>query len=358
MSDKCILILVAADAAEDNGITVRGKAVRDALKHKYRVMTLFSRSRYSASALTLVLGYVAWMFKLVYAVPWNRVDCVYCCSDYFGFVSAYVLSRMFDFSVIFEAHGILSEENKAKNRPTILIQACSVLERFVISRAEHVVALSHNILEFYRKFNASIELIPVLVDDQRCRRSSVVTSNFKTIGLIGPFDMPANEYYLQFLRKHIDEFDARIRFRVIGKCSNKNVHDRITYTDYISSRDRYVAELASLDALLVPAALSTSGPLNKILEAMAFSLPVFVTPAGTYGLDYAQDSENIIVGSIAELAARVNRVIFDDAFCKLIGTNARSLIEKTYSSSMNGAKILNAIDAVIYRDDRQLPDRL
>jgi glycosyltransferase involved in cell wall biosynthesis len=352
MSDKCVLILVAADAAEDNGTTIRGKAVRDALEPKYRVATLSSRSRYSASVLVQVARYVAWMFKVVYAVPWNRVDCVYCCSDYFGFVSSYIISRAFGFCVVFEAHGILSEENKAKNRPAALIQACAALERFVISRAAQVVVLSLDILEFYTKFNPNIELIPAFVDEQLFRKRIIAASSFKTVGLIGPFDMPANEYYLKFLYENVNEFDSRIRFRVIGKCDWKIADDRVTYANYISSRVGYIAELSSLDALLVPAKVSTSGPLNKILEAMACSLPVFVTPAGVRGLDYAQDSENIIVAGIKELVARVNRVIFDDALCKLIGTNARSLIEKRYSGATNRAKMLRVLDAVIYKDNR------
>jgi len=89
----------------------------------------------------IIAGFVAWMLKLLFVIPRQRVDCIYCCADNFGFVSSYILSKALGFRVVFEAHGILSEENIAKKRPATLIRACSVIERFVISRADYVVAL-------------------------------------------------------------------------------------------------------------------------------------------------------------------------------------------------------------------------
>ncbi|MGZ4847161.1 MAG: glycosyltransferase [Halobacteriota archaeon] len=347
MNDKRVLILVAADSAEDNGITVRGTAVLEALKDDYRVRTYSSGSWYSASVPVLLAGYIAWAIKLLYLIPRQRVDCVYCCADYFGFISAWIVSRMRGFPVVFEAHGIMSEENKAKKRPDALIRTLSLIERFVIRRADYVIALSRDILEFYRTFNAHIEVIPVLLDETAYRKRSRRMPSRKTIGLVGPFDMPANKYYLTFLAEHIDDFDPRIRFRVIGKCVDRIASSRVTYTGYISSRDEYIAELASLDALLVPASLSTSGPLNKILEAMASSLPVFVTPVGAYGLDYAEDGKNIIIADRSELAARVNQVIFDEVQSSLIGANARATVEERYSKTGNSVALRRIISALV-----------
>ena len=347
MKDKRVLVLIPHDVGEDNGITVRSKAVCDILNHKYRVVTLGSSSSYSVNVLVLFIDFVVWMLKLLYLIPQQGADCIYCCADYFGCIVSHALSRVFGFRVVFEAHGIMSEENKAKNRPGIVIRGCSVIERFVVSRADYVVALSSDILEFYQKFNENIELIPVLLDENVYQKSSPKTPGLKTIGLIGPFDMPANRYYLEFLYERINEFDPRIQFRIIGKSAGTIANQRVTYTGYINSRDEYVAELASLDALLVPANLTTSGPLNKILEAMASSVPVFVTPEGAHGLDYAENGKNILIASIAELVACVNLEVFDSAKSSLIGMNARTMIEKRYSKTANSARLTRVIDALL-----------
>ena len=347
MKDKRVLILIPHDVGEDNGITVRSKALCDILNREYRVAALGPNSSYAANVVVLFTEFVLWMVRLTYLISQQDADCIYCCADYFGFVVAHALSRILGFRVIFEAHGIMSEENKAKNRPRIVIGACSLIERFVVSRADNVVALSSGILEFYAKFNANIELIPAFLDEIFYHKSRSKTPNLRTIGLVGPFDMPANRHYLNFLYERIDEFDPRIQFRIIGKCADKIVDPRLTYTDYISSRDEYVAELASLDALLVPASVSTSGPLNKILEAMASSLPVFVTPEGAHGLDYAEDGKNILIASIADLVACVNRVIFDSARSSSIGMNARAMIEKEYSKTANSARLTRMIGTVL-----------
>lgn len=346
MSSKRVLVLVPHSVTEDNGITIRSKAVCAVLQHNYHVTTRSSRTPYAANALVTIAGFVAWMLKLLFLIPLQRVDCVYCCADYFGFVSAYILSKALGFRVLFEAHGILSEENIAKKRPATLVRACSVIERFVISRADYVVALSGDVVEFYKKYNAHIELIPVFLDERRYQKRQSGARDVKNIGLIGPFDMPANKYYMEFLYKHVDEFDPRIRFRVIGKCDWKIANDRITYTDYISSRDTYLAELSLLDALLVPANVSTSGPLNKILEAMATSLPVFATPASLNGLDYAEDGKNLVVADPNELVVRVNRVVFDQALSSQLGLNARRLVEKRYSRAANSVKLMAIIDSL------------
>ena len=346
MSSKRVLILVPHSVAEDNGITIRSKAICVVLQHNYHVTTLSSRTPYSANVLVIIAGFVAWMFKLLFVIPPQRVDCIYCCADNFGFVSSYILSKALGFRVVFEAHGILSEENIVKKRPATLIRACSVIERFVISRADYVVALSGDVFEFYKKYNAQIEVIPVFLDERRYKKRQSDPRDVKNIGLIGPFDMPANKYSVEFLYKHIDEFDPRIRFTVIGKCGWKIANDRITYTDYISSRETYLAELSSLDALLVPANVSTSGPLTKILEAMATSLPVFATPAALNGLDYAEDGKNIVVADQNELVARVNSVVFDQALSSQLGVNARCLAEKRYSGTANSVRLMAIIDSL------------
>jgi glycosyltransferase involved in cell wall biosynthesis len=261
---------------------------------------------------------------------------------------------MFGFCVIFEAHGILSEENKAKNRPAVVIRVCSLIERFAVGRSDHVIALSRDIFEFYKTFNDEIDLIPAFVDEQVYKAAHTRAADFKTIGLVGPFDMPANKYYLQFLYEHVDAFDPRIRFRIIGKCDNMIADDRITYTGYLSSRDGYAAELASLDALLVPAQLPTSGPLNKILEGMACSLPVYTTPEGIVGLNCLENGKNIIVEEGRTLVGTINQSVFNDALTRTIGDNARKLVEQQYSRAANKAKLVRIMEQWLHRDTGHL----
>ena len=141
---------------------------------------------------------------------------------------------------------------------------------------------------------------------------SQTTTKGKIIGLIGAFvHKGINTSALDFLYRNIDEFDERIKFVVIGACDYKIQNERIEYTGYLNDVQDYVDRLTRLDAVLVASRYYTSGPLNKILEPMACSVPVFTTPVGAVGLDHVTAGEDIFICDESEIVAKVNESLFD-----------------------------------------------
>lgn len=339
-----IAILSPSNLSENNGTSIRAKNIYKLLNSEYEV-TIISSNNTKFDSLWSILGSsITWNFKLIKNLSKQKYDCVYSCSDFLGFFTCFLLSKVYGFKLIFEAHGILSEENKKKQRNSLIIKFCNFIEKFVITRTNHVIALSKDILNFYKKFNSNIDLIPVFIDDVFfSNESKNITSNPKLIGLIGPFDMPANKYYLDFLYKHLDDFDERINFLIIGKCNKEITENNLNYTGYLESIKEYAENIRSLDALLVPSKVSTSGPLNKILEAMACNVPVFTTPEGITGLDYAHDNENILIYNKNSLVEGVNKDIFNEELLLKISKTAKKMVEKYYSKNFNLKKILTII---------------
>ena len=74
-----------------------------------------------------------------------------------------------------------------------------------------------------------------------------------------------------------------------------------------------------MDAVLVPSKIPSFWPLNKILEPMACSLPVFTTPVGAVGLDHVKHGESIFVYEESELVAKLNENLFDIDLMQLVG---------------------------------------
>ena len=341
-----IAISVIVDLFNDEGTTVRPKRVAELLKDSYDTCFI-TRSNKDVKELDGVSVHIVkpaetklWNLKLFKILSKNDFDFVYCSSDWFGFLTYFLLSKFYDYKIIFEAHTIISEELKERRVNKFKVLFYQVLEKFVIRNSDFVVALSENIYDFY-SFNKNIDLIHVFIDEE------LFISNYipkkmddkKIVGLIGPFNEFGNKYFLDFLSKNIDKFNSRISFVIIGKCQEKIDHQRILYTGYLNSVHDYVDVLSSLDGLLVPSKIATLGPLNKIIEAMACSVPVFTTPKGIVGLYNIKHGEEIYVFEEDELVQGLNNHIFNNELIN-VAKNARMYVEKYYSKKSNKKKLL------------------
>lgn len=312
---------VFGDFSKNNGTTVRAKKVFETLNEHSDMTIIASVSADTSFPKTKIVKLPSyrqfvqlpfWWSVLFLELLKRRFDVIYCSNDWFGFLPCYLISKVHRCSIIFEAHGILSEEYAALGRWS-LSRFGRHWERFVISHSKAVIALSNGINKFYSEFNGNVSTIPVYVNTEVFMKTAKKTSylkrvyglsGYKVVGLIGPIDSKWNRRTLDFLYENIDQFDKRIKFLLIGKSGIKiKAHERIVYAGYVED---YVETLSLLDAVLVAPNVSTSGPLNKIIEPMSCSLPVFVTPHGAVGLDYADNMKNIFILKENEIVKRIN----------------------------------------------------
>ena len=119
------------------------------------------------------------------------------------------------------------------------------------------------------------------------------------------------------------------------------------YTGYLDSVQDYIDVLSDLDAVLIPSKIATLGPLNKIIEPMSCSLPVFTTPKGMVGLYYVKPGKDILIFEESELVNKINTLIFNDKLMKTIGKNARGIIEKFYSKKAIEYKLNEVIETLV-----------
>lgn len=344
-----IAILLGADISENNGTTIRAKRIKKILEKEHDVMLLDSKKKDFSNVLSQIIDDMIWNLKLLFLIPGKEIQMVYMSSDFLGFFSIFILSKLKKFKIIFEAHGILSEENINKKRNKIVIKATQIIEKFVIKNSDYVIALSGNIFNFYKKYNKNIELVPAFINESVDFKplDKNMNNGFKSVGIIGPFDMPANKYYLEFIYKNIDKFKENLIFYVIGSCNNKINNEKIKYTNYIESYSEYLSLISSLDLVLIPSKISTSGPLNKILEAMLCYTPVLTTSEGVIGLDNIKNQENILIFDEEEIIEQINGNIFKGDLLERISSNAVEIINNYYSKGVNEKKILDTVHYLI-----------
>jgi len=362
-----IAIVVPVNLFETNGSAIRARRIIPVIRTKYPVLVI-TRSNYEDSGLLdkmnirreelklngqcsknpyldLFLDFL-WNFSLIRTLMKSRTSIIY--GQGLNQLPAYfIVSRLCKRKFVYEAHSLSHKEQAQTSRIFALFL---YLMEFVIGKTAHgVIALSGEAHIFYQKLNRNLFYIPVFVDT--ClyfnRQKTFGKTMFRQVGLIGPFNTKFNRYQFEFLRSNIEKFDKRITFHLIGKSDTLLNSDRIENLGYLKTEQDYIATLSKLDAIIVPLKIGTFGPKNKILEAMACSLPVFTTPNGILGLDFAEPDENILVFKENELVDKINMLLFDESFLKEIRQKARKTVERFYSKSICEEKILNMLEGVL-----------
>ncbi len=350
-----IAVSVLGNLAVDNGTTVRAKRIA-ALLSKENEVTIISRSDSridGPGGITVTPSATKlWNLKLIPVIRRHDFDVIYCASDFFGFITYRYFSRK-GTKVIIESHGIKSIEflhgyEQVHGRGIVTRLRFGFfkwLERFVMKRADHIIALSNDIEAFYREFNPNIDLVPVFIDDgifKPMEGGKTRNPQLAIIGIIGPFERGnVNNHFIDFIRDNLDRFDARIKFKVIGKIEEclKFEHGRVEYTGYLDSVADYAAAINGLDAVIVPSITESYGALNKILEPMAMGKIVYTTPAGYVGLEDIKAGEALFVTEEKQMLDTVNETIFEEALLERVSIAAVKVIAERYSTSVNLEKI-------------------
>lgn len=346
---------VIENIAETSGTTIRARRVIDILKDRYQIVVITrgdSIENEEIASLNHEIKIIKpartklWNLKLIPLIIRCRFDLVYCVADIFGFITYYLLSKFFRYKVIFEAHALAHKEMEQTSKVTSIFY--HLLEVYIGGKANAIIALSGITYRFYRRLNKNTFFIPVFIDAKLFNNLGKKSKNAteKVVGLIGPFNILPNKCQLDFLYTNLNKFDKRIRFKIIGKYDKKLNNSRIEYTGYLESTEEYVRALCQLDALLVPVKIATFGPKNKILEAMACSLPVFTTPKGIVGLDFTKHKRDLFVLEEYELVDKLNSSIFNNELMKKIGTNARMTVERYYSKTANERKLTQILEKI------------
>lgn len=347
-----IAISVLGNLSQNEGTTVRAKRIFDLInKHYDAIFILRGSSKFENTIVIKPDETKLWNLKIIPAIIKNKFDIVYCSADYFGFITYYFFSKIYGYKIIFETHGIQSVEYKEGHEITLInkikLYFYQILEKFVITNSDYVIALSDDIYNFNKNFNKNVKIVTNYVNEDLFVPKIRKKRFNKIIGLIGPFKSNnINLYFLDFLYSNLNKFDDRINFVVMGKCDYKIKNDRVRYTGYLRDIEDYIHHLNSLDAVLVPSKLASFGALTKILEPMACSIPVFVTPVGTIGLDHAKNFENILIFEEKNMVNMVNELIFDENLMDKIGTNARKTIKRYYGQKINEKELIGILSGL------------
>jgi glycosyltransferase involved in cell wall biosynthesis len=114
-------------------------------------------------------------------------------------------------------------------------------------------------------------------------------------------------------------------------------------------------EFFSQAAVMVYAPSRGSGMKVKIMEAMAYGVPVVTTWEGVEGIDYENGRECWVGETDEELAGKVCRLLDNSAERQRMGEAARRLIEERYSPRPVVDKMMAVYEQVIASSQARSP---
>lgn len=114
--------------------------------------------------------------------------------------------------------------------------------------------------------------------------------------------------------------------------------------------------LASAEVGVVPLRIAR-GIQNKLLEAMAMSLPVVATESAYEGVEALRGVDLLVADNVTNFAASVVRLLRDRDLRDRIAASARATVEQTYSWDDRLAELERIIEGVVRGKQRTMLPR-
>ena len=216
---------------------------------------------------------------------------------------------------------------------------------------DHCLAASNQEADLLRGKDPRIQpaVIPNGVDTTICQPLTDHNPQ-DTLLLIGTIGYPPNEdsviYFCQEILPLIEERVPDINLLVVGHAPSKRVlafssRANITITGSVPE----VLPYYERSSILVAPLRAGGGTRLKILEAMAYGVPVVSTAIGCEGLDVQDGQELFIADAPADFANAVVQLLRDQALSQHLRQNALALVKHKYDWMV----IVNQLEA-IYQD--------
>jgi glycosyltransferase involved in cell wall biosynthesis len=137
-----------------------------------------------------------------------------------------------------------------------------------------------------------------------------------------------------------------VSLTVVGSDPGKAVHEVAERAPLPVSVAGYVRDIgpyfSTSRAMIVPLRHG-AGTRLKILEALAWGLPVVTTSIGGAGLNLANGTHALIADEPSAFAAAVQRLLRDDALWTQLSTAGRALVEEHYAWTRIGDVLDEAV---------------
>ena len=225
-------------------------------------------------------------------------------------------------------------------------------EADIAARSARVVVVSDGDRTFFELFAPGrVDVVPNGVDCSRIEARLVPPSN-PTILFLGSLDYSPNVDALNVLVDDIAPLISRrdATIAVVGSNPRPAVFDAARRCSLAVSIAADVADTGpywkGARCLVVPLRMG-GGTRLKILESLAWGVPVVSTKLGCEGLELRDRRELLIADDAKDFAAAVDRLLDDHALGNTLAKRGRELVEARYDWTRLGELFDRSAEAVL-----------
>jgi glycosyltransferase involved in cell wall biosynthesis len=172
------------------------------------------------------------------------------------------------------------------------------------------------------------------------------------IGFIGLCSYPPNiegiRWFLQTVWTRIRQAVPGVRFRLVGKHSNRALEFRAADVDALGWLDDPASEIATWSLMIVPIQLG-GGTRIKIAEAFSRKCPVVSTHFGALGYDVRCGDELLLADDAAEFATACISLIRDPALAAEMAERAHQAFLEKWTWDAIAPRVWTAADDCLRR---------
>jgi len=236
-----------------------------------------------------------------------------------------------------------------KNILNIDVRKLENYEKKVLKQVDQVLAISKLDEEYMRNQLkiSQVAYVPVLLPDIVDRWKGNVQADYMVFN--GSMSFFPNYHGMKWLleaihdqfAKELSEFKIKITGKIPAQIREEfKKYPGVEFTGMLSSSE-LSKTLQNAKFAIIPI-LKGSGTKMKILELMAYGLPIITTSQGVQGFDCA-DQPLVVADSPGEFYRKMLMLATDDEACALYGGKARNFFENNFLDSGNVDKWVNQL---------------
>ena len=296
-----------------------------------------------------LLNYRPWL-GLEIAIKKKRVPDVIHAEQMFSSITGYILKKIWRRPFVLVMHNVdflLTKDIYG----CVFSEIERLITKLVVKRADKVVCVSKDDEDkLAKEFKIhNIKIIPNSINLKR------YTANLKQKSVREEMGVKADEKIIFFhgLLSYLPNLEAvktivkkiapkvlsksnNVKFVIVGDNPPYNFAEDIVFTGGVRDIVPFINEADICIAYLEKG----SGTRLKILEYMACAKPVVSTPKGVEGLEVEHCKNIIIANTVDGFCEQIIDLIEDDEKRRLLGEEARRLVEEKYNWNINARRYI------------------